>query len=181
MRRFRKTLWITLASLTVFIFACVTINIYFPAEKVESVADDIVNEIREKSGEQKDSQKNGKNQIRNVTRFAFLCPVVWAEEATEVSNATIRALKEKIIARHIQWKPYFGKGMIKEGDDGYVRVAHTDGLNLKQKSELKKLVKAENEDRKSLYEEVAKALKVNPITPEQIDKIARIFAEEWQE
>ena len=42
------------------------------------------------------------------------------------------------------------------------------------------LVDAENRDRKTLYVEVAKALKVHPIDSAQIDKVAKIFAKEWQ-
>ena len=37
------------------ILACVTINIYFPAEKVEAVAGEIVNEVR--------GQKRGRNNL----------------------------------------------------------------------------------------------------------------------
>lgn len=46
MRRHVKPIWVLILCMAIFIFACVTINIYFPAEKVESVAGDIVNDIR---------------------------------------------------------------------------------------------------------------------------------------
>ena len=47
----RVLLFFTLMALA----ACVTINIYFPAEKVESVAGEIVNDIRgDESNENKD-------------------------------------------------------------------------------------------------------------------------------
>ncbi|MBT3259524.1 MAG: hypothetical protein HN366_24170, partial [Deltaproteobacteria bacterium] len=46
MKIFRRPVWMTLTFFSLMIFACVTINIYFPAEQVESVAGEIVDEIR---------------------------------------------------------------------------------------------------------------------------------------
>ena len=158
-------------------FACITINIYFPAEKVESVAGEIVNEIRERGDKQKGPSENEKNSLLRKTILAFSCSYAWADEVTSVSNPTIRALKEKMKDRYPKIKPYYKKEMLKEGDDGYVSLGETRGLGLKGKRSLKTLVDAENVDRKLLYEEIAKALKIDPA---QIDKIAGIFAEEWQ-
>jgi uncharacterized protein YdbL (DUF1318 family) len=77
-------------------------------------------------------------------------------------------------------KPYYKKGTLKEGNNGYVSLGSASGLGLKEKRDLNALVEAENRDRKTLYVEVAKALKVHPIDAAQIDKVARIFAKEWQ-
>lgn len=159
------------------LLACVTINIYFPAEKVESVAGEIVNDIRSKKQDQKgDPSKNDGAFLREI-RIALSLSSAWAEDATTVSNPTIRALKEKMKARFQALKPYYQKGALKEGDNGYLSVANTGALNLKEKRDLNGLVEAENSDRKTLYSEVAKALKIDP---GQIDRIAGIFAKEWQ-
>ena len=56
MKMFQKPMWMAMMFAMVALFACVTINIYFPAEKVESVAGDIVNDIRGKKPEQKGNQ-----------------------------------------------------------------------------------------------------------------------------
>ena len=64
-----------------------------------------------------------------------------------------------------------------EGDDGYLSIAKTGGLGLKEKRDLTSLVRAENDDRKALYHEVAKALKIDE---SQTSKVAEIFAKEWQ-
>ena len=80
-------------------------------------------------------------------------------------------------ARFRVLKPYYEKGALKERDNGYLSVANTAGLNLKEKRDLSGLVDAENSDRKTLYSEVAKALRIDP---SQINRIAAIFAEEWQ-
>ena len=67
--------------------------------------------------------------------------------------------------------------MLKEGDDGFVAPGDTSGLGLKEKRDLNNLLGAENKDRKTLYEEVAKALKIDS---SQTGRIAEIFAKEWQ-
>ena len=159
------------------LFACVTINIYFPAEKVESVAGDIVDDIRGKKPPQKgDQSQNNENLFKQVL-FALAPASAWADDVTTVSNPTIRALKEKMKARFLELKPYYQKGALSEGNNGYLSVAETGSLNLKEKRELNGLVEAENSDRKTLYAEVAKALKIDP---GQIERVAEIFAKEWQ-
>ena len=74
-------------------------------------------------------------------------------------------------------RSYYQKGIFKEGNNGYVSMGNTEGLGLKEKRNLKGLVKAENGDRKRLYGEIGKALKIDA---SQIDRIANIFAREWQ-
>ena len=177
MKFYRKTLLIAASLLSVFIFACVTINIYFPAEKVESVAGEIVNEIRESGGEQEKTIKNEKTSFLQQIILVFSCPLACADEVTSVANPTIRALKEKMKDRYPKMKPYYKKGMLKEGDNGYVSLENTKGLKLKEKKNLKSLIDVENKDRKQLYKEIAKALKIEP---GQVNKIAEIFAKEWQ-
>ncbi len=176
--KFRNPLWVVIPCFLLVLFACVTINIYFPAEKVESVAGEIVDEIRGQGGgdEQKPPAEQ-KDSFLHKIRLAFSPAAAWAQEAVEVSNPTIRALKEKMKGRYAQMKPYYLKGMLKEGDNGYVSLGATGGLGLKEKRDLNALVAAENKDRKSLYEEVAKTLNIDP---GQINKIEAIFAKEWQ-
>jgi uncharacterized protein YdbL (DUF1318 family) len=176
--KYVKPLRIAIIGLFLAVFACVTINIYFPAEQVESVAGEIVDEIRGKKGEPEGESRIYENGFRfRKTFLVFSRSVAWAQEVTTVSNPTIRALKERMKDRFKQMKPFFQNGALKEGDDGYVILADTGGLGLKEQRDLKSMVEAENQDRKSLYQEVAKALKIDP---GQVDKIAGIFAEEWQ-
>ena len=60
----------------------------------------------------------------------------------------------------------------------YVHINNADGLPMKERRNLKSLVDAENENRRTLYGEVAKALKIDS---SQIEKIEKIFAKEWKE
>jgi len=175
MSRGKRNLRALIFGIMIFTFACVTINIYFPAEKVESVAGEIVNDIRGQNKE-KPVQKDKTSFWRN-----FLCylevNLAWAQDATTLSNPTIRALKERMKANHQQMKPYYAKGAVVENNSGYVSLGNTQALDLKEKRDLNALVTAENSMRKQLYEEVAKALKIDP---SQVNRIAEIFAKEWQ-
>jgi uncharacterized protein YdbL (DUF1318 family) len=174
---FKKPMWTAMVFAIIALFACVTINIYFPAEKVESVAGDIVNDIRGKKPDQKGGQSKNDGAFLPEIRISLSLSSAWAQDVITVSNPTIRALKEKMKTRFQGLKPYYQKGALKEGGNGYLSVANTGGLNLKEKRDLNGLVDAENSDRRTLYIEVAKALKIDP---SQIDRIAGIFAKEWQ-
>jgi uncharacterized protein YdbL (DUF1318 family) len=174
MKRIRRPWWIALLVLLAFLFACVTINIYFPAEKVESAAEEIVKDVR---GGKEAPPKGDKTSQWGLRLCALLDSSAWAQDVTTVSNPTIRALKDKLRANYQQMKPFYQKGMVKEKSDGYVSASNTDGLNLKDKRDLTSLIDAENQYRRQLYEEVARALKIDP---SQINKVADIFAKEWQ-
>ena len=175
MKIYRKALYAVGVLFTLLIFSCVTVNIYFPAEKVESVAGEIVDDIRDRKGAEKGSSL--KDLILQKTLCALFGSNAWADEVTTVSNPTIRALKDKMKARYAQMKPYYQKGMLVEGGNGYVSLGDTGALGLKEKRDLNNLVASENSDRTTLYNEVAKALKIDP---SQINKIAEIFAKEWR-
>jgi uncharacterized protein YdbL (DUF1318 family) len=177
MKMFQKPVWTAMVFAMITLFACVTINIYFPAEKVESVAGEIVDDIRGKKPDQKVGQSKNDGAFLPEIRIVLSLSSAWAEDVITVSNPTIRALKEKMKARFQALKPYYQKGALNEGGDGYLSVSDTGGLNLKEKRDLNGLVDAENSNRKTLYSEVAKALKIDP---GQIDRIAGIFAKEWQ-
>lgn len=178
MRSHIKSLSVVASVFVGLLFACVTINIYFPAEKVETVAGEIVQDIRGPQEEQTpETPEKQKDSRLRKTMLAWWQNKAWAQDVTEVSNPTIRALKERMKTRFDQMKPYYKKGSLQEGENGYVSLGDTSGLDLKQKRDVKALVAAENKDRKTLYAEVAKALEIDP---SQIGKIAKIFAKEWQ-
>jgi len=173
MNRWRKSFRALIFGITIFTFACVTINIYFPAEKVESVAGEIVKDIR---GQEKPDKGDKTSFWRNMLS-GLQTTSAWAEEATTVSNPTIRALKERMKANYAQMKPFYAKGAVVENNSGYVSLGNTQTLDIKEKRDLNALVTAENSMRNQLYEEVAKALKIDL---SQVSRIGEIFAKEWQ-
>jgi hypothetical protein len=178
MRRNHESLWIVIFSIAFFAFACVTVNIYFPAEKVESAAGEIVKDVRgQKEGDKEKPPKTDKDSSWKRTLLALAPSAAWAQEVTTVSNPAIRSLKDKLKSNFGQMKPYYQKGMVIEGSNGYVSLGNTDALGLKEKRDLKSLADAENQYRRQLYEEVGKALKIES---SQVNKVAEIFAKEWQ-
>jgi uncharacterized protein YdbL (DUF1318 family) len=173
MKRNFKVLWLGAVLMSV-IFACVTINIYFPVKEVESAAKDIVSDVTGKKPVKKPDE--GQNFLKPMIEIFFIANA-WAQDAVTVSNPTIRALKDSLKELYAQLLPFLKKGLVKEGDDGYVAMGETPGLGLKEKRDLKNLVDATNQNRASLYQEVAKALKIDP---SQVGKVGETFAKEWK-
>lgn len=180
--KFRYTI---LAALAV-IIGCVTVNIYFPAAKVEKTAEKIVDEVYQ---EKKDApQPDEKGSPRSLNEGGFPARLAFmellgpapahAEEATTVSNAAIRALKDQIGRRHQELLPYYQQGQAGINKDGYLEVRGTGGLALPQVAALKRLVDADNAARRQLYEEVAKAL---GLKSGQVPQVQQIFAKQWRD
>jgi uncharacterized protein YdbL (DUF1318 family) len=165
-----------------FLFSCLTINIYFPEAEVQKTADEIVKEIR-KSEEEKKEEKKNVSDAGEAQEILFdrgnsfsLIPAAYAQKEVEVSTPKIRALKQSLKERFPKLRPFFDKGNIGETNDGFIRIRDESGLNLKEKALLRNLEKDENSDRKNLYSEVAGALDVDP---SQIGRVHKIFAERW--
>lgn len=154
--------------------ACITVNIYFPESTVKKTAEDIVNEVRGSDKAAKDDAKK-KDETKKSEGFS-LFPKLYAQQETEVTTPRIRALKESIKSRFDSLVPHFDAGRIGETKDGYLQGLSEDGLSLQEKSVLRKLLKDENQDRKELYAEVAKALNIDVGL---IDRVQQIFAEQW--
>ena len=159
-----------------FVLACITVNIYFPEATVKQAAAEIVDEIRKTEGEKKSPEAlMVLPEPARAPRFA-LVPVAFAQEATNVSTPAIRALKDSMKDRFPTLKPYFDAGNVGETNKGFLEVRDESGLNLQAKAALRNAVRDENGDRTKLYAEVAKALNIEA---SQIEKIQKIFAEEW--
>jgi len=176
----KSLIQMVLPLMVVMVIACVTINIYFPAEKVESVAEGIVDDIRGKVPKKttEPEEKKTPSQSHLFRLDDIIGPrSAYAQEVTEVSNAAIRALKDKMRQRFVQMKPFYSKGVLKEDASGYVAEGDMQKVDLKTRRQVKILLEAENVDRKALYQEVAVALKIDP---GQIGKVGEIFAKEWQ-
>lgn len=165
--------------------ACVTVNVYFPAAQVEKTAERIVGEIYD-GNQPAAEQPNEKPQTKRLgtpdhwTALGWLGPAeaFAAGDATTVSNASIRALKDQIAQRHQQLLPYYQSGQVGISKDGYLDVRDTTGLGLPQTADLKRLIEADNAARRQLYQEVARALNLKP---DQVPQVQQIFARQWRE
>ncbi len=177
-----KSLKIVSASLfLLFLFSCLTINIYFPEAEVQKAAEEIVDEIRkeaeDKDKKDKEAQMFEMDQAMSDGGGSFsLVSSLYAQEATEVTTPKVRALQQSMRDRFAKIKPFFEKGIVGEGNDGFLKIRDESGLNLKDKATLRNLERDENNDRKNMYAEVARAMEIDA---SQIPKIQKIFAELW--
>ncbi len=165
-----------LAAALAFVISCITVNIYFPEATVRTAAEEIVQEIRKKDGQDNAGLEAVGVPARGPAAPFSLVPAAWAQEETTVSNPAIRALKESLKNRFASLKPFFDGGNVGETNKGLVEVRDEAALGLKERAALRSLVKDENADRSKLYAEVAKALN---IAASEIDRVQKIFAESW--
>lgn len=159
--------------LFVLAIACVTINIYFPEAAVQKTAEEIVDEIR------KSEEENKKKLEKDVVQHSFsLIPAAFAQEEETVSTPKIRSLKQSLKDKEPFLQPYFERGNIGEANDGFIQIRSEDNLSLKDKADLRRLIKDVNSNRENLYAEIAKALNIDE---SQIPRIQKIFAKSWSE
>jgi uncharacterized protein YdbL (DUF1318 family) len=170
MRKFSPVFTLFVA-LFVWTIACVTINIYFPEAAVQKTAEEIVDEVR------KSEEEGKKKQESDIVQSSFVfIPAAYAQEEQTVSTPKIRAIKQSLKDKEPLLRPFFDQGNIGEANDGFIQIRNEDNLNLKDKADLRRLIKEVNGDRDSLYAEVAKALNIEE---SQIPRIQKIFAKSW--
>jgi uncharacterized protein YdbL (DUF1318 family) len=180
----RRIRFLPAAAVLLTVAACVTVNIYFPAAKVERTADEIVSEVygedakKDKKAPDAEPKKKPDGSSALTTMLAWLAPsTAHAADATTVSNSSIRALKQRIKARHAQLTTYYKAGQVCIAGNGYLSLGNTRGLPMAKLAALKRLVSADNADRKRLYQEVTKALK---LPAGEAAKVQNIFASYWR-
>ncbi len=171
----------TLSLMTALVVACVTINIYFPAEEVRSAADKIVSEVYgERAGQPTPPTPPATEQPGpgSYLRQLFGPATAFAQEQdVNISTPEIRAIRDSMKARNQALLPFLDGGQVGIGTDGLLAVRTADGLGLKERAEVNRLVNAENADRRRLYEEIARA---NGF-PEKVGEVQEIFARTWRE
>jgi uncharacterized protein YdbL (DUF1318 family) len=186
---------------------CIEINIYFPETELREAAEEIVNEVRPdvvsvpapngSSGDatQAPSKESAppaggeKDETTSGILFSLLGPrIAVAEEKQgekpdskkieiDITSPVIKKIKETIKARYAKLQPFYEKGAIGEGADGYLAARDTDALSLKEKRDVQTLIQEENDDRKSLYTQIAHS---NGIDDSLIPDVGKLFSVEWQ-
>lgn len=156
------------------VVSCVTINIYFPAEEIRGVADRIVDEVY---GEPAQPVKTPPAQPGSSFLQIFQPATAYAAQDLDVSTPEIRAIREDMKSRFEQLTPYLDSGNVGITRDGLLEVRSADGLDMKARAEVNRLVKAENQDRLRLYKEISTA---NGF-PDKADEVQSIFAGSWRD
>ena len=156
------------------VVSCVTINIYFPAEEIRGVADRIVDEVY---GEPVKPADKVPAQPGSSFFRVFGPTVAYAAQNLDVTTPEIRAIKADMTVRFEQLSPFLDSGQAGITSEGLLDVRTAEGLGMKERAELTRLLKAENQDRLRLYKEIATA---NGF-PDKVDEVQAIFAESWRD
>lgn len=176
----KKTKALFLAFGLTAIAACVTVNIYFPAAEIKKTAEQIVDEVYgiKQPGDQGAQGEKDKSSSLLFLKGLFSPSAAWAQDATTVSNANIRALRETITSNTSALKSFYDGGQVGIGKDGMLVLRDTSGLSIRDVAEARRLVAADNQARTQLYQEVGKALN-SP--PERFSDLVKIFSDEWRQ
>jgi len=175
LKRFRHLTFITV----LFVAACVTINVYFPAAAIQKAADQIADDV---TGA-KDQQKPDKKQDIKSRFFEELRKInpgpkeVYAQTDITVSTPAIRNIKQSMKENFQQLKPFYMRGNVGESNTGFVEMRDASGLNLKEKSDVTRLVDQLNKNRTALYAEIVKA---NKLDANALPQVQKIFANSWR-
>ena len=170
-------------ALLLFATACVTINVYFPAEAAEEAADLI---IRDVYGEQPESapestepqsfQSPGRASVQQTNLLLdWLIPPAHAAADLSVNTPAIRQLKASMESRHKKLAPFYNSGAVGISNNGEVKIRDQKLVPLKDRNNLKGIISKENRDRNALYKEIAKANS----HPEWEAEIRQTFARRW--
>jgi hypothetical protein len=170
-------------TLLLFAVACVTINVYFPAEAAEKAADliirDVYGEQIEKAAEPAEPQSRHQFEIlpnrRGVALLDWFIPSAQAAADISVNTPAIQQLKASMEQRHKQLAPYYKSGAIGMTRDGQIELRDQKQVPLKARSSVKGQVSKENQDRSALYAEIARANG----HPEWEAEIRQTFAKRW--
>jgi len=174
---------VTLA-LLVFVAACVTINVYFPAEAAERAADRIIRDVYGEPVPQQPAPAEPQSMNRYLpapTPSPMQAVLAWlvspANAAADISVNTpaIRQLEAAMEKRHRQLAKYYSDGAIGMTQDGQITVRDQKLIALQDRNTVKSLVASENRDRNALYAEIAKANG----HPEWEGEIRQTFARRW--
>ncbi|MBL8266000.1 YdbL family protein [Steroidobacter sp.] len=168
-----------------FVAACVTINVYFPAAAAEKAADKIIDDIWGGQGAPaKSDDKRGAVPAQSGDMLLaaahsvleLLVPSAHAAQADlNVSTPAIRQLTQSMEERHAKLKKYYDSGAVGLTRDGLVEVRDQNLVPLPERNSTRKLVADENADRANLYREIATANG----HPEWEMDIRTTFAERW--
>ena len=189
---------LSLLGFCLFMAACVTVNVYFPAAAAEKAVDKFVKDVygedeedqsREKQQEQKkddevdeESPSSFHEPVDNtesslvMNMVNFVIPVaVAAEPNIDISTPATNKLKASMTVRHQQLVPFYNSGAVGMTGNALLVVRDAKAVDLKQRNAVKQIVAEENRERNQLYKEIANANK----HPEWEGEIRNLFARRW--
>lgn len=170
---------------TLLLVSCVTINIYFPAAAAEKAADRIIEDVWGQETAPKADENSGNNDEQSRSESAnqvaitilnwLVSPAVAAEPDLNINSPAIAALQAKMKQRHNALQAHYQSGAVGLTEDGMITIRDAKVVALKDRNSVKALVADENNDRKALYGEIARANG----HPEWAADIQSTFARRW--
>lgn len=170
--------------LSVFVVACVTINVYFPEAAAVEAADRIIDKVR---GED-EAGTTSRNHVSPQQSAPLLLSLANGISDFLISDANAQdnvdfdkpspekqALENSLASRFPSLRPYLDSGAIGLSDAGLLEFRDRNLVPLKDRNQVVQLLAAQNNDWNALYAEIA-ALNNHP---EWQDSIRRTFAERW--
>ena len=170
--------------LLLLVTACVTINVYFPAEAAVKAADRIILDVYGEAKEEKKAPAQEPQSIRphpgmpaqiGIQMLDWLIAPAHAEADLSVNTPAIRQLQASMEQRHRQLAAHYNSGAVGMTDDGRITLRDQKLVPLKERNAVKGLVAQENGDRDALYAEIARANG----HPEWEAEIRQTFARRW--
>jgi len=184
----KKMRFSSVALFTLFLSACVTINVYFPAAAAEKAADQIIDDVWGSEDETKDmpsseeseqDTKSSEDAQSQTMQFQWLAQIsnllitpAYANADIDVSSPAIQRIKSRMAKRFKKLEPHFDNGVVGLTNDALITGKD---VPLRLKNAVKKLVEAENQDRLDLYREIA----IANGHPEWEKNIRATFADSW--
>ena len=109
-----------------------------------------------------------------VFLLAFSCAAA-AQANLEINTPAIAALQRSMQARHAEAQALYASGAVGLTRDGNIALRDVNAVPLAQRAQVNAVVAAENQDRASLYREIARANG----KPEWESDIRATFAQRW--
>jgi uncharacterized protein len=186
-----RLIW-KLAISLVLVTACVSVNIYFPAAAANRAADKIIDDIEgaDKAPAPPPAGTPAQPGPAPAPKPGSALPMPWklvaigpavadaAEMDLDISSPAIRTLRDSLHNRYQQLLPYFESGVVGLTNKGLIGIRDASNVSLKDKATLNGLVEQQNQDLRSLFQEIVKANKMDSAAAAQIQKI---FADRWRE
>ena len=174
--------WLMGSTAGLMLISCVTINIYFPAAAAEKAADRIIEDVWGREVQQQpqpttpeDSSDAGYYSPLAMKVLNWLVAPAHAEANLNINSPAINALQAKMKQRHERLHPFYQTGAIGLTSNGLITLREASAVPLKDRNTVNTLIAEENQDRKALYAEIARANG----HPEWEAEIQETFARRW--
>ena len=172
----KNTLFIALASV---IAACVTVNVNFPESAVQKATDDYVRDLyraKEKGKAPSPDASTPSAKPSQGFNLSLITEAV-AADGIKVDSAAALQIRTKLASRVDEVIAQKRAGVLGESNDGKLTLQAPDKLKPLLKSKVDKLVKDENTDRETLYNEI---LKSNGFPAGRMKDVEKSFARSFQ-